>query len=94
MTNPFPRGSEWRKWDLHVHAPGTKLNNAYASKEGEPDLEQFCQIVHDSDVAAVAVADYFSLDGYFAAKAKYQTSCTRTTRSSGSRTWSCGFLSR
>lgn len=71
MTNPFPRGSEWRKWDLHVHAPGTKLNNAYASKEGEPDLEQFCQIVHDSDVAAVAVTDYFSLDGYFAAKAKY-----------------------
>lgn len=71
MANRFPRGSEWRKWDLHVHAPGTKLNNAYASNEGEPDLEQFCQIVHDSDVAAVAVTDYFSLDGYFAAKAKY-----------------------
>lgn len=26
----FPRGSEWRKWDLHVHAPGTKLNNGYS----------------------------------------------------------------
>lgn len=25
----FPRGSEWRKWDLHVHTPGTKLNNEY-----------------------------------------------------------------
>lgn len=25
----FPRGSEWRKWDLHVHTPGTKLNNGY-----------------------------------------------------------------
>ncbi|WP_311474055.1 TrlF family AAA-like ATPase [uncultured Rothia sp.] len=25
----FPRGSEWRKWDLHVHTPGTKLNNKY-----------------------------------------------------------------
>lgn len=71
MAERFRRGSEWRKWDLHVHAPGTKLNNAYASKDGEPDLAQFCKIVHDSDVAAVAVTDYFSLDAYFAAKAKY-----------------------
>lgn len=29
----FPRGSEWRKWDLHVHAPGTKLNNGYSIAE-------------------------------------------------------------
>lgn len=74
MTTPFPRGSEWRKWDLHLHAPGTKLNNGYASKDGEPDLQQFCQVIHDSDVAAVAVTDYFSLDGYFATKAKYDES--------------------
>ncbi|MEP9383398.1 hypothetical protein [Nocardioides sp. KR10-350] len=71
MANPFPRGSEWRKWDLHVHAPATKLSNGYPSKDGAPDLEQFCEIVHDSDVAAIAVTDYFSLDSYFAAKAKY-----------------------
>lgn len=71
MANPYPRGSEWRKWDLHVHPPGTKLNNGYAAKDGKPDLEQFCLIVHESDVAAVAVADYFSLDGYFAVKQKY-----------------------
>ncbi|MCF8785235.1 TrlF family AAA-like ATPase [Rhodococcus ruber] len=71
MKNPFPRGSEWRKWDLHVHAPGTKLNNCYAAKNGKPDLEHFCRIIHDSDVAAVAVADYFSFDGYFAVKRKY-----------------------
>lgn len=69
--NEYRRGSEWRKWDLHAHAPGTKLNNGYAAKDGEPDLARFCRIVHDSDVAAVAVADYFSLDGYFAVRAKY-----------------------
>ncbi|MBE5471766.1 TrlF family AAA-like ATPase [Mycobacteroides abscessus] len=69
--NEYPRGSEWRKWDLHVHAPGTKLNNGYTAKDGEPDLARFCQIVHDTGVAAIAVADYFSLDGYFAVRAKY-----------------------
>lgn len=71
VNNRFARGSEWRKWDLHVHAPGTKLNNGYATKDGELDLEQFCQIVHDSDVVGIAVTDYFSFDGYFAVKQKY-----------------------
>lgn len=26
------RGSEWKKWDLHVHAPGTKMNDGYKIK--------------------------------------------------------------
>lgn len=69
--NAYPRGSEWRKWDLHVHAPGSKLNDNYAAKGGQPDLERFCQLVHDSDVAVVAIADYFSLDSFFSTKAKY-----------------------
>jgi hypothetical protein len=72
MANRYPRGSLWRKWDLQVHAPGTKLNDGYSSKEGKPDLEKFCQIVHDSDVVAVGITDYFSLDGYFAVKEKYE----------------------
>lgn len=70
--NRYPRGSEWRKWDLHVHAPGTKLNDHYTPKSGSPDLEQFCRIVHESDVAVVAIADYFSFDGYFSVKDVYE----------------------
>lgn len=72
MVNPYPRGSLWRKWDLQVHAPGTKLNDGYPSKEGKPNIEKFCQIIHDSDAVAVAIADYFSLDGYFAVKERYE----------------------
>lgn len=70
--NRYPRGSQWRKWDLHVHAPGTKLNDGYEKKGGAPDLERFCKVIHDSDVAVAAIADYFSLDGYFAVKEKYE----------------------
>jgi hypothetical protein len=34
----FPRGSEWRKWDLHVHIPGTSLNDGYdKNPDGELD---------------------------------------------------------
>jgi hypothetical protein len=58
-TNPFPRGSEWRKWDLHVHAPGGRLNDNYGS--GQDARERFCEILAASDVAAFGVADYFSV---------------------------------
>ena len=67
----FPRGSEWRKWDLHVHPPGTKLNDGYKHKDGELDWGQFCQVIHDSDVQAIGITDYFSLDGFFAFKEHY-----------------------
>lgn len=71
MTMDFPRGSEWRKWDLQVHAPGTKLNDCYAKKGGDLDWDQFCQIINESDVSAFGITDYFSLDGYFEFKKQY-----------------------
>ena len=62
----MPRGSEWRKWDLQLHTPGTRLNDGYTKLPGgQPDWPQFCEIIHESDVAAVGITDYFSLDSYF-----------------------------
>ena len=29
MDNKSSRGSEWRKWDLHIHSPFTWLHNKY-----------------------------------------------------------------
>ncbi|HEX8104293.1 MAG TPA: hypothetical protein VF533_16875 [Solirubrobacteraceae bacterium] len=58
----YPRGSEWRKWDLHLHAPGTKLSDAYGSP---PDWPRFCEAIEASDIAAFGITDYFSLDSYF-----------------------------
>jgi hypothetical protein len=34
LMTSFPRGSEWRKWDLHIHIPGTKLSNQFEDLEG------------------------------------------------------------
>jgi hypothetical protein len=31
--NKFLRGSEWKRWDLHVHTPGTALNNNYSGND-------------------------------------------------------------
>lgn len=62
----FPRGSEWRKWDLHVHPPYTKLSDGYKSSGVLDDIwTRFCSIIHQSEVQAIGIADYFSFDGFF-----------------------------
>jgi ABC-type cobalamin/Fe3+-siderophores transport system ATPase subunit len=62
----FPRGSQWRKWDLHVHHPETKLANEFSkNSSGETDWGRFCELLHNSDVDAIGITDYFSLNGFF-----------------------------
>lgn len=72
MSTVVERGSEWHKWDLHVHVPSTKLANGYEkSSDGEPDIDRFCSIIHESDVSAIGLTDYFSLDGFFKVRQRY-----------------------
>jgi hypothetical protein len=56
----YGRGSEWRRWDMHVHAPGTALNNQFGSWE-----EYVCAIEGaDSNIAVVGITDYATLRSY------------------------------
>lgn len=61
----FPVGSEWRKWDLHVHLPSTRMSNNFESVGGEIDWERFSFILEESDVAAFGLTDYFNADLFF-----------------------------
>lgn len=63
------RGSEWNKWDLHVHNPFTKFNNGFSNFTkngndckglGDGDrLKIFSDIIEKSDVKVVGITDYF-----------------------------------
>ncbi|MBF8305978.1 MAG: hypothetical protein HW398_1166, partial [Acidobacteria bacterium] len=64
MSNPrYPRGSEWRRWDLHVHTPFSALNNGFGS-----DFDQYAKLLSEraveKGIAAIGVTDYFSIEGY------------------------------
>ena len=41
----FERGSEWRRWDLHIHAPNTKKNDNYKGDTLEEKWENFYSAV-------------------------------------------------
>lgn len=69
----FPRGSEWRKWDIHVHPPGTKLNDGYKCTDGASPIDVFCKVLHDSEVHAFGITDYFSFDGFFVVKDRFDS---------------------
>jgi ABC-type lipoprotein export system ATPase subunit len=55
------RGSEWRRWDPHLHAPGTLLSDQFGG-----DWETYLQSVEQSSpvVQALGVTDYFCIETY------------------------------
>ncbi len=68
--NPYPRGAEWRKWDLHVHTPASfhwndgKRFTEMSYDEKEAALKRMYDTIVQSDIAAFAIMDYWTFDGY------------------------------
>ena len=54
----YKRGSEWRKWDLHVHTPKTFLNDQFSGAS----VDEFVKKISNSGVVAVGLTNYFRFD--------------------------------
>jgi len=70
----YQRGSEWRRWDLHIHTPGTKKNDQFEGRNLEEKWEKFIELINNSEeeISVVGITDYFSLDNYFKFKGLVQ----------------------
>ncbi len=51
----FKQGSEWRKWDLHVHTPKSFLANGYKTCTTDEFVEQ----IVSKEIAAIGLTNYF-----------------------------------
>lgn len=60
------RGSEWRKWNFHVHTKGTNKNDQFTSST-EDFFYIFFKSAFDNKVEAIGITDYFSIDRYLEA---------------------------
>lgn len=74
MERAFPRGSEWRKWDLHIHTPasfhwkGQKFRGDSKAPENSPLVDEMINAINAADSAVFAIMDYWTFDGWFALK--------------------------
>ncbi len=65
----YPKGSEWRKWDLHLHSPATVLNNQFEGRTPEEKWEKYLGKLEEfNDIAVLGITDYFSINGYLKLK--------------------------
>ena len=57
------RGSEWQKWDLHVHSPESGMANEFGN-----DWDKYVQSLFEhaikNNIVAIGITDYFTVDGY------------------------------
>jgi len=56
------RGSEWRRWEPHIHAPSTILNNQFGADPWEEYLTTLESL--NPKIEAIAVTDYYVTDTY------------------------------
>jgi predicted ATPase len=63
----YSNGSEWRRWDLHMHTPHTKKADAFAGNTEEEKWANYVEAInlYPHEITAVGITDYFSIDGYF-----------------------------
>ncbi len=72
MVN-YERGSEWRRWDLHIHTPGTLKNDQYEGKTIEEKWDNFYNTIDHyigdgtdplKTIEVIGITDYLSIDNY------------------------------
>ena len=73
-------GSLWRRWDLHLHTPGTKLNDAFGGT-ADAIWNRYIEVLEDSLVQVFGITDYFSCDTYFELMARYRAHYPTSTKS-------------
>lgn len=67
------RGSEWRRWEMHLHTPFTKKEDQYTGKTTDEKWDNFYTSISNyigdgsnplRSICAIAITDYLSVDNY------------------------------
>lgn len=73
-NNKFHKGSEWRKWDLHIHTPasfhwhGQRFSSNPCDAENAPLIDEMINALNQAEPEVFALMDYWTFDGWFALK--------------------------
>ena len=74
VNEKYHRGSEWRKWDLHIHTPASFhwSGKRFSSDPCDPInallVDEMINAMNTAEPAVFAIMDYWTFDGWFALK--------------------------
>jgi ABC-type lipoprotein export system ATPase subunit len=60
----YPRGAEWRRWDLHIHTPASQLGSSFSGVTWANYVDSLEKAAIKRRIAVIGVTDYMSIDGY------------------------------
>ena len=63
MSESLAQGSTWHRWEPHIHAPGTVLNDQYSGVDPWEDFLKACELA-DPPLEVLGITDYLSIDCY------------------------------
>ena len=73
MNSEYTKGSEWRRWELHIHTHGTQKNDNFDGSSLAEKWEKYYNDINEyigdgndplKSIAVVAITDYLSIDNY------------------------------
>lgn len=66
MTTKYNRGSEWRKWDMHVHTPASIVHHYGKNINNDDVWESYIQDIESlpNEIKVLGINDYIFLDGF------------------------------
>ena len=81
------KGSEWRKWNFHVHTKGTNKNDQFSSSTMDDFFYLFYKKAYENKISAIGITDYFSIDKYLEA-IEYRKNIERLVDAEGNKRFS------
>ena len=69
----FTKGSEWRRWDLHIHTPETTKNDQYSGNSSDEKWKKFYEDIEKyigdgqnatKSISVIGITDYLSVENY------------------------------
>lgn len=81
------KGSEWKKWNLHVHTKGTNKNDQFTSATLDVFFDTFFKSAYYNQIEAIGITDYLSIDRYKDALKYISQIDTRIDKDNGTKTF-------
>ncbi|MCX2476083.1 hypothetical protein OQZ33_17245 [Pedobacter sp. MC2016-05] len=58
------KGSQWKRWNMHVHTKGTNKNDQFTSSTMDDFFYVFFKQALANGISAIGITDYFTIDNY------------------------------